>query len=178
MAATNFFINFKKVLYNGRLATNIMNRAKLSDLNVITSSKVYFPYLIKDGERPEDIAERYYGATNYFWIILLANNIKNIYEDWPKTSDVLNDYITEKYGSVDYAQRTVHHYEDSLGNYINSTEEIVEQDPNIDYWDGTELRKISIFDYEVDKNDKKRIINLIRSDYTNQLLTEFQNIFK
>lgn len=178
MSATNFFVNFNKILYNDRVATNIMNRAKISDLGVITTSKIYFPYLVKEGERPEDIAEEYYGSTSYFWLILLTNNVRNIYEDWPKTNDVLNLYIEEKYGSVEYALRTVHHYEDSLGNYINASIDVVEQDPNIDYWDGTENKKISIYEYEVDINDKKRIINLIRSDYKQQILKEFQNIFK
>lgn len=177
MAATNYFRNFNKIVYNDRVSCNVLNRAKITNLGVITTSKIYFPYLIKDGERPEDIAEQYYGSTSFFWIILLANNIKNIYEDWPKTDDVLYQYIANKYGSIQNAQLNVHHYEDSLGNIINSSADVVEIDPNIDYWDGSELNRVTNFEYEVDNNDRKRNINLIRSEYKGQILKEFQNLF-
>ena len=166
MQSTNYFQNFKYTLFNGVYLKNLLSRAELKNLDILTSTKTYLPYLIKDGERPEDIARYYYGSTSYFWIILLANNMKNIYEDWPRTQDVFDQYIIDKYGSLDYSKATINHYEDSNGNWIENTGDI------------TTSTGVTIYDYEYNLNEKKRIINLIRAEYKGQLVKEFQSMFQ
>ena len=39
-------------------------------------------YTIKDGERPETLAEKIYGNQFYDWVILLTNNMVNAQYDW------------------------------------------------------------------------------------------------
>ena len=86
---------------------NILRRVALSD-DIKTGRSVFIEYDIKDGERPEHIAERVYGDTAYHWLILLTNDIVDPYHGWCKSSDILQDYINKKYSgySVYITNRT------------------------------------------------------------------------
>lgn len=176
MRNTNYFQYFNTTTGsdNSTIITNLLNRANIYNMNVLLNSKIFIPYFIKDGDRPETIAETYYGSTAYFWIILIANNIKNIYEDWPRTQEAFDLYIEDKYFSLEYATSAIHHYEDSDGDWV--------QNPNkVGAWPNTFITPptaISIYEYEHDLNQNKRIINLIKNDYKSQIVKEFQNIFK
>jgi hypothetical protein len=167
MRTTNYFKGFDKKVSENYVITNLLNRAKIKNVEAVIGSRYFDPYVINDGERPETIAEAYYGSTSYFWIILFANNIKNIYEEWPKSTESFNKYIISKYRSIEYAQLTTHHFEDSNGNFILQAE-----------WDGTESNKINVYDWELHVNDSRRLINLIKPEYKDQISREFQNIFR
>lgn len=54
-------------------------------------------YVIEDGMTPETIAFDEYGDATFHWVILMANNILNVYEDWPKTTSHFEQYLHEKY---------------------------------------------------------------------------------
>lgn len=54
-------------------------------------------YLVTDNETPELIAYKFYNDVSLNWIIMLANDVLNLYEDWPKSSQHLEDYIYDKY---------------------------------------------------------------------------------
>jgi hypothetical protein len=43
-----------------------------------------FDYTITSTETPEGLAYRYYGDPELSWVILLANDIKDIYTEWPR----------------------------------------------------------------------------------------------
>lgn len=58
---------------------------------------VYIDYTIKDGERPEFLANKFYGSPTYHWIILLSNQILNPYFDWPLDTYTLDKYIESYY---------------------------------------------------------------------------------
>lgn len=163
---TNYFSFFPQVVRDTYQITNLLARAKMREAIDATQTKLFIPYTISDGERPESIAEDYYGSTAFFWIVLYANNIKNIYEDWPKTNDVLNEYIANKYSSIEYAQNIVHHFEDTSGRTIKESE-----------WNGDLDLKVTLFDYEVKLNDAKRNIYLVRYEYRDKLAKEFRTIF-
>lgn len=75
---------------------NILRRVGLTD-EITGKDSAFIQYDVKDGERPEHIAERIYGDPEYHWIILLTNNIINPYHDWYKPSSVMEEYITKKY---------------------------------------------------------------------------------
>ena len=57
----------------------------------------YEPYDIQDGEKPLDVAYKFYGDPNLDWIILLFNEIVDIQNEWPLAERDLNDYINSKY---------------------------------------------------------------------------------
>lgn len=165
--STNYFSFFPKKIQDSYLITNLLARAKMRSAINLTQSKIFIPYTIKEGERPETISENIYGTTSYFWMVLYINEIKNIYEDWPKTAEVLNNYVINKYTSLEYAQNAAHHFEDSEGNWIGESD-----------WDGTASTRYTLYDWEVKLNEDKRQIYLVRPEYQSKLAKEFKEIFR
>ena len=70
---------------------------------------IYSPYIIKNGERPDQISYKEYGDEQYYWIILQINEITDYYNEWPLSQYELDEYITKKYGVVGADE--VRHYE-------------------------------------------------------------------
>ena len=58
-------------------------------------------YIIKDQDTPESIAFDVYGDVNLHWIIILANQITNVYKQWPRDARQLELYLFEKYKNQD-----------------------------------------------------------------------------
>ena len=54
-------------------------------------------YTIQDKDTPETLAFDRYGDVNLHWVIMLTNDILNIYEDWPLTEPALEEHLMEKY---------------------------------------------------------------------------------
>lgn len=48
--------------------------------------KNFEEYFIQDGEKPEDVATKFYGDPTLWWVILFANNIIDVQNEWPKSS--------------------------------------------------------------------------------------------
>jgi hypothetical protein len=67
-------------------------------------------YQVKDNERPDQIAKKYYGDSQLDWVVLLTNNIINYNEEWPLDNNSLYKYLLDKYGSEEELYK-VHHYE-------------------------------------------------------------------
>jgi hypothetical protein len=176
MAGTNYFSYFPTIDYYcpggcKKVTTDIFKRVKFREINRTINSSVFYKYTIQDGERPEDIAERYYGDTQYYWIILYANNIINPYAQWPRSYREFEKYIVSKYGSVESVSDTtdesaVHHYEDDEGNWITKAN-----------WDGTLSKRISIYDYEYNLNEDKKEINIVKVEYLRQIINEMNELF-
>lgn len=50
----------------------------------------FTPYVINDNERIENVAYTMYGDIDYWWLIALFNNIKNMFIDWPMNQEQLS----------------------------------------------------------------------------------------
>ena len=101
------------------LAKNIFRRMKIRDdlQNIFT---VFDKYEVKEGARPDTVAEEIYGKSDFDWVVLLSANIINV-RDQPLSSKDLYDYTVNKYGLENINK--IHHYEtkeikDSGGNII------------------------------------------------------------
>ena len=70
-------------------------------------------YDIEDGQKPEHIAYDVYGSVDYYWLILICNNIIDPYHDWPKSELDVVEFSKQRYG--DDNLNKVHHYTDSTG---------------------------------------------------------------
>ena len=57
----------------------------------------YEPYDIQDGERPLDVAYRFYGDPTLDWVILIFNEIVDLQNEWPLSERDLNNYINYTY---------------------------------------------------------------------------------
>lgn len=97
----SYFQNFPRVTYDfpdgvTRNINNLSLRAGIvEEFFELTTN--FETYTIKDGDTPEIIAYEKYGDVNMHWIVMLSNNVFNIYKDWPKTSNQFEKWIYEKY---------------------------------------------------------------------------------
>lgn len=97
----SYFKHFNYINYSfpdgkSRFFKNLSVRLNLKD-KVIKRDTRFSSYYIKDGETPDIVSAKTYNKSEYHWCILLANNITNMYTQWPKTSQQLEDYLVNKY---------------------------------------------------------------------------------
>lgn len=91
------------------IVKNLFKRAKIrEDISQYVTSFDY--YTITGDERPEQVAEKFYGDPELDWVILLTNNIINVNDEWPLNLDCFYKYMIDKYGSEE-AFSEIHHYE-------------------------------------------------------------------
>ena len=172
----NYFTNLPKVGYdiNGTgkdsflSVTNIMKsvRFKPSVLEDITD---YYPYYVKEGERPDIIAHAQYGNIGYAYLIMLVNDIYDPNFDWPLSAQIFEKFITNKYGSVTTAISGVKNYYQIVRAEVARTgtsERIPEvkfvvDETTYDALDSGDRTTLSNYDHEVELNDAKREIRLI-----------------
>jgi len=103
----SYFAQFPNMLYDytkpGSQSTNliivkdIIRRVKLNS-SVASSIFAYDEYDIQEGERPDILAHQFYNSSKLAWVILLTNEIHDLYEDWPRTGRELSNMINKKYG--------------------------------------------------------------------------------
>ena len=62
---------------------------------------MYNNYEIQSGDRPDTVADKFYGDSNYAWLILLYNEIDDPIFGWPLFNIDFDNYIKGKYGSGD-----------------------------------------------------------------------------
>lgn len=104
--ATAYFKNFPTISYGNAFVTNIIARAKI-DSEVRNKTSVFFPYTVREGERPDTIAQNYYEDPNFAWLIYYANEIIDPYFQWPLSQNEISEYIKTKYQSVAQAQERI-----------------------------------------------------------------------
>ena len=107
---------------------NIFRRVKIQDW-IQDNVRFFTKYTIRDGERPDTMAERLYGSPDRDWIVVLTAGITNIKNDWPLSNYDLYRYVETKYGND---LNAIHHYEtievrDSKGKLILPAGQRVDQ---------------------------------------------------
>lgn len=157
-----------------RATVNILQRVKIRDV-IKTEMLEMYEYLVKDGERIEDVAFRYYGWTGYHWIVMLANDIIDPYNDWPLSYEdfiavIRAQYTTPQLDGLIHAYQSLHHYEDSHGVQIDF-DSYVRTPAN-------ERKRVTLYEYLQQQNDKKRRIRLIDKKYTSMLEDQLIRLMK
>ena len=172
----NYFRNLPRVGYdiNGTgkesflNVTNIMKRVKFKP-SVLEDISNYYPYYVKEGERPDIVAHAQYGNIGYAYLILLVNDIYDPNFDWPLNSQVFEKFIINKYGSVTTAISGIKHYFQIIRAEVPRTgtsERIPEvkfavDETTYDALGISDRTTLSNYDHEVELNDAKREIRLI-----------------
>ena len=161
---------------NYKLLPNILRRVKLRS-GIRTGSFLFDNYDVSDGERPEDIAYKYYGDAEYHWVILMTNNITDRYYQWPLTQPQFAEHLTDKYGSG--SEDATHHYEKSQDSGPTSS-----SGPN-DFSHKVECNSddgdpdtITNRQYEQRKQDEYRQIRLLDKKYLGIFTEEFDNLIR
>ena len=166
---------------------NLFRRVKVRD-----DLKKYFTIFdrvtVKDGARPDQIADIVYGNAELDWVVLITAGIINVNNEWPLSSYELYNYSLEKYGALLNATK---HYEtieirDQKNRLILPKGKIVDSDfsipnPNNPLTDltGNAIRiGISYYEYETRLNEEKRQIDLLKPRYLDQFLKDMRKIMK
>lgn len=142
---------------------------------------VYYPYSVKEGERPDTIAYDYYGNSEYAWLILLVNGIVDPYLQWPLDTNTFHEHLRVKYGILWETKNMIHHYhytgtnDDSMVGYIDypMTVQTYNSTP-IDQRIG--WTPVYVYDYELSLNDQKRSIKLLSNQYLKQVDRELTSL--
>ena len=158
---------------------NLFMRGKLRE-DIFQDTTTFEKYSIEGDDRPDNVAEKFYGTASYDWIVLLSNNIINIYEEWPLPQAGWDAYLLEKYDNdYDTLYNGVHHYEsnevkNSKGVVIFPGGVRVGAAQSVSYFDQTSNQQTTVnpvskaitnYEYENRINDDKRNIFLLKPIY-------------
>lgn len=194
---SNYFSKLPNLLYLDRgnkelrtyaRAKNLFRRIKIREINndQITNFELYN---VIDGERPDNVAEKFYNDPNLDWVVLLANNILNVQSEWPLDNQSFEKYLDEKYGDDLYQ---IAHYEslevaNSIGEVIFPRGTIVPQNYSFTYFDiGTnQYQTVVEMTYGVTNNqieqrrqNKLRAIRILKPQYVNLVEQELEEMMK
>ena len=169
---------------------NLFKRTKISQ--TIFDDLTYFTkYQIIADERPDNIAYKIYGDSNLDWMVMLANNVTNLQNEWPLEEQSFYRFLINKYGS-EAGIESVHHYETQ--KVIDSKEKVivpkgleVPSNYSVTFLDSgtrTEQIRTNITDeitnrqYEEKIQDEKRNIFLIKPRFTGLILEEMERVME
>jgi len=164
--------------------TNILRRFKVRS-SVQDRLDVYYEYDIQSGDRPDIIAEKYYGNSNYAWVVLHFNNIEDPIFDWPLFYQDFDNYIKGKYGDINTAKASIKEYRKILtkkqtkvdGTIIPERYVVVDEETYNNL--PQENRKmINCWDCEIEQNEKKRKIKILDKKYLSKIVGEVEDIVR
>lgn len=171
---------------------NLFRRVKLRD-DVINTVTYFTNYNIISDDRPENVAFELYNDATLDWLVLLANNIINVQDEWPLTQKSFDNFLLEKYGTYEKVNE-VHHYEtyevkNTIGTIIVPKGMKVSSDFSITYFDpllggangslqtATNITyPVTNLQFEESLQEKKRRIRLIRPEYLNLIFDDLSKI--
>ena len=175
-------------------AKNFFRKYKIPD-NIFGYTTFYKKYAVEDGERIENISNRYYGSPFYDWVIILTNNFINPQFSFPSDPETLRKIVENKYGETE-AYSGIHHYETlekKSGQQVDGLDVLALKgglvvdkkfyDSTFTYWSGTQhltvngntvSKSVTNYEYEVVENEKKREIYILRKAYFKRFVDEFK----
>ena len=170
------------------VAKNFFRRYKIND-DVFQYAVFFKKYTIKDGERPETLAEKFYGNQFYDWVILLTNNMVNAQYDWPRTNYEIYKMVEEEfddpYSEISHYEikETIGHYQAGLHvdkTFYDNTHKL-NIGGSVQIKNGNEIASpITVAEYYQEENEKKREIYLLKSRFLESFVKDFkkQNLYK
>ena len=184
---SEFFVHYPQISYDisgtkpakVKTVINLMERAKIKNV-VMDDIIAYFPYSIKENQRPDHVSVEIYGDVKYTWLIFLINGITDPIYDWPLGTREFGAYIKDKYGSLTIAKNSIHQYEQILRTRVEATgtteaipeARIIIDETTYDTLDSDARNIKYCYDWEVDRNEAKRDIKLIDRTYVADILSE------
>lgn len=167
---------------------------------------IFYKYSVQEGDTPEIVADKYYGDSFRYWMVLYGNqNIMDPQWDWPLSANQFTAYLQDKYSAaagginnvISYIQGTVHHYEKVITSIDSDSGTTAIKNVQVDYNtylsispftevksfpDGTSVtysissKEVSIYEYELGINEAKRDIQIINSNYATQLESTYNTL--
>ena len=189
-----FFRELPNLLYQSPLSSrtsadeyievkNLFRRVKLRE-DLQNQFTIFNKYEIRQGARPDTVADDVYGNPELDWVVLITAGIVNVRDEWPLSDRDLYDYAERIYGND---LNATHHFEttevkDNRGRLILPAGKVVDKDfkiPDPDDYSAVDLNPtvgVSNYIYETRKNDAKRSIFLLKPSYLQQFLNDMRDI--
>ena len=169
---------------------NLFRRIKLRE-DIFQDTTVFEKYQIRGDDRPDNIANQFYGRPDYDWIVLVSNNIVNIQTEWPMPQNTFDTFILNKYGTYQNAN-AVRHYEtrevkNTQGVTIVPAGQIVDKGYSYTYYEefqqafvdtGDITVEVTNYDYETRIEEAKRNIFLLKRRYLPVILDDIEKEMK
>ena len=179
-------VNDRNSVYDYQIVKNIFKRAVLRD-DIFDEVTAFTKYSVQGDERPDQVAYRFYKDSGLDWVVLTTNNIIHVRDEWPMGNQDFLTYLNDKYTSQELSN--VHHYEteiirDSRGRLIQPEGLTVPEGHSVSFLDNGVLRtesKVKLFTFlqnEIDLNDAKREINILKENYLALFLEDFGNVME
>jgi len=170
--------------YDTIVVKNLFKRAKVRE-DFFQNVTAFNKFRVIGDDRPDNVAFEVYGDEELDWIVLLSNNIINVRDEWPMSQYDFQRYLDNKYDPVQLGQ--VHHYETTElrlpdGALILQGGLEVDADFTFSYsyesveYNKNEVISVSNLQYEIDKNDAKRSIYVIRPEYVGTVINDMREI--
>ena len=179
-------VNDRNSVYDYQIVKNIFKRAVLRD-DIFDEVTAFTKYSVQGDERPDQVANRFYKDSGLDWVVLTTNNIIHVRDEWPMGNQDFLTYLNDKYTAQELSN--VHHYEteiirDSKGRLIQPEGLTVPAGHSVSFLDNGVLRtesKVKLFTFlqnEIDLNDAKREINILKERYLALFLEDFGNVME
>jgi len=85
-----------------KVAIDILRRVKLR-ADALLGGAIFYNYQMQEGDNAEIIADKYYGSSQYHWVVLLMNDIIDHTYDLALSDGNFESYINTTYGSYSRA---------------------------------------------------------------------------
>lgn len=171
-----FFRSMPTMRYNidnkPRNVTDIFRRVAVSKFQ--NTKLALNSYYVQDRERPDHVAYNWYGSSSYHWVILMINNIVDVYNEWPRPQNSLFEYVEEKYGANNASE--IHHYVLKKDVNDNDVTEEIYVDYNAADLASGKIESVTNYKYEEELNDDKRQIYLLKPEFLGEFVTDYKNL--
>ena len=167
---------------------NFFKRGFLRE-DIFQNLAFFTKYSITGNDRPDNVAFEIYQDSTLDWLVLMANNIVNIQNEWPLSNVDFDELMLDKYGSYDTLFNGIHHYEtievkDARDVKIVNAGLKVESDYSITFFDEragqmktvTPTIPVTNYQYEQKVNEDKRNIYLLQPRYLQVVRDDLEDI--
>ena len=176
----SYFNRFPLMIYdmkndgNYKLLPDILKRVK--QRNAIKDGQFIFDtYDVVNGEKPEDVAYKWFGDAQLHWVILMTNNVLDRYYDWPMNSVQFQEFLEDKYSNPD----GIHHYELTQDSGRTTSQGPSDYSHKVEVnSDTVNASSISNREYEEREQDKKRSIRLLNQSFLTDFIDEFDKLIQ
>ena len=159
---------------NYKLLPDILRRVKLRAL-VKSGGMLFDKYDVKENEKPEDVAFKWFGDAELHWVILMTNNITDRYYEWPMNSVQFAEFLKDKYGAGN--EDAIHHYEVTQDSGRTSGKGPSDYSHKVEVNSDTDnASSVSNREYEERIQDTKRQIQLLNKSFLGDFIAEFDRL--
>lgn len=154
------------------LAQDITIRIILDELS-IKDKTIFYEYRYEDSDSLEFLAEKFYKDYRLAWVIMVVNKIFDRDFDLPMPPEVFNEYILDKYGTIQVAMNNKKYY-----IKINNSDWIEVDEETYNATTPDNRKMMTLYEVELEKNEKRRNIKILKETYLSNFINKFIDLLK